>query len=125
MLRTNLSKTKNYSGHSRINVATATHALLKFIDSVNQATFLEMHQVIKYVLDTRSLELNLNQKGVRNSPKTLFASAIVNMQEIQLQGEVKVSVLYVLGLPLPWQSKAQRSMTLSSPGAEWKHSQRL
>ena len=50
--------------HSKPDIANTTPELLKVMDGVNQATFLEMHQVIKYVLNNRSFGKNQNQEGV-------------------------------------------------------------
>ena len=38
------------------------------MDGVNQAAFLQMQQVIKYILETRSLGLKLEQKESDKEP---------------------------------------------------------
>ena len=62
--------------------------LSKVMDGANQAAFLEMHQVIKYLIDTKSIGLKLELKGSKKEPGTLYVSAIVTMQKIQSQEEV-------------------------------------
>ena len=78
--------------HSRPDIANATGQLSKIMVGANQASFPEMHQVINYVLNTRSLGLKLEQKKTRRNPGSLFVSVIVTMQEIQSQEEAQVAL---------------------------------
>ena len=52
--------------HSRPDISNATQELSRDMDGVNQAAFLKMHHVIKYVLNTRNnkleLEPSMNEK---------------------------------------------------------------
>ena len=56
--------------HSKPDIAYAIWELYKVIHGVNPATFLKIHSVVKYALDTRNLglkiELNRNKKGPQN-----------------------------------------------------------
>ena len=78
------------------------------MDGLNQAVFLEMHWVIKYVLYTRSLELKLEQ----NNDSDYSRDPVTRKS---LSG----FMLYVLDASVTWWLKGQKSMTLSSSEAKW------
>ena len=54
--------------HSMPDIANVCQELSKIMDGANLAAFHEMHQVIKYVLDTRSLGLKFKLKGIEKEP---------------------------------------------------------
>ena len=58
----------NLEEHSWPDIANMTQELSKIVDGENQAAFLEIHQVIKYVLHSRSLELKLEPNGSEKEP---------------------------------------------------------
>ena len=47
--------------HSRPDIAYATQELSKVFDGVSRAAYKELHQVIKFVLDTKSLGIKRHQ----------------------------------------------------------------
>ena len=68
--------------HLKPNITNATQELSKVMDGANQAVFFKMHQIIRYVLDTRSLGLKLEPKE-KKEPLVLYVSPTVTMLEIQ------------------------------------------
>ena len=54
--------------HSRLGNKNVTRKFSNIMDGVNQAMFLVMHQIIKYVLETRNLELKLELKSSEKEP---------------------------------------------------------
>ena len=45
--------------HSRPDIANSLRQLSKVMDGANKAAFVEMYQVIKYVLDTKNLGMKV------------------------------------------------------------------
>ena len=104
--------------YSRPNIAKSTWELSNIIDGANQTVFLEIHLVITYLVNIRSMELKLESKVREKEPGN-----IVCFSDSDYAGDpvtwrsVSGFVMYVLGVPVSWQ--AQRSMTLSNSKAKW------
>ena len=54
--------------HSKTDVANTVRKLCKVMDGANHAAFLEIHQVIKHVLDTQNLGLKIKSDENKNNP---------------------------------------------------------
>ena len=54
--------------HSRPNLANATKELSKLNDGANPQAYKELLRVIKYVIDTKNLELKIEPMGNYNKP---------------------------------------------------------
>ena len=68
----------------------------------------------------RTLVSKLNPKGIPTIPGKLYISAIVIMMETQYVEEaLVVFMLYLLGTPVSWHSKLQKSVLLSSLELEY------
>ena len=76
-----------YRSHAAFK-AQYCQELVKAVDGVNQTPFFKMHQVIKYVLNIRSLGSKLEPNGSKKEPWNILISATVIVLEIQSQEEV-------------------------------------
>ena len=105
--------------HSRPDIANVARVLSKVMDGANRAAFLEMHHEIKYVLGTKNLGLKIEPKGDKDEPWDIVCFSDSNAGDPGTKRSVIEFILHILGVPVSWRSKAQRSMTLSSLEAEW------
>ena len=85
---------------------------LMVMDVVNQAAFLQMHQLVKYVLGLKS-----ESKGIERKPSEIFIFCKKDYTGDLVMRSVSGFVLYILGIPVSWISKAQRSTTVSGSEA--------
>ena len=91
------------------------------MDGAKLAAFLEMHHMTKYILDTRNLGLKIEPNRIKNEPwDILYFSDSTYAGTLVTRRSVSRFILCVRGVPVPWQSKAQRSMTPSNSEAEWE-----
>ena len=63
--------------HSRQDIVNTTLELSKVIDGANQIVFLIIYHVIKYVLDTRNLGLNIQSNGTEKEPRNINCFRII------------------------------------------------
>ena len=90
------------------------------MDSTKLAAFLNMHHVIKYVLDTKNLGPKIEPNGNKN--ELLDITCFNNSHYVgnsAMRRSVSGFILCESGVPVFWHSKAQRTMTLMSSEAEW------
>ena len=59
---------QNLVKHSRPNIANVTWKMSKGNDRVIEVAFCEMYNVIKYVLDTKNLELKIESTEAEKDP---------------------------------------------------------
>ena len=106
--------------YSRSDISNVTWEWSKIMDGSKQAAFLGMNSLSKYLLNTRSPWLKKEPKGSEKEPleNVCFSDNSYAGYPVICRSESGF-VLYVLGVPVSWQSKAQRSVTLSSSEAEW------
>ena len=71
---------------SRPDIANSIRELSKLSDGANQAAFLDMHHLIKYIPDTRNLGLKLEPSGNEINP--LYVLVTAAMLETQVAEEV-------------------------------------
>ena len=84
------------------------------MDGANQAAFLKMHCVIKCLLDTQNLRSMLDPSGSEKEPWNIICFSNGDYAEDPVTWRsISGFILYVLGVPMPWQAMAQRSVTLS------------
>ena len=101
--------------HSCSNLVNETRELSKANHGTNTAAYKKILNVIKYILDTKNFRLKI--EPMRNSNKPL---EIVCFSQRKFAGDpiskrsVSVFILYVLGLPIFWKSKLQKSVSLFS-----------
>ena len=106
--------------HSHPDLANMTRELSKANDSVNLAAYKELLHAIKYVLDTMNLGLKIKPKGNYNEPweSICFSDSNYVGDPVSRQ-RISGFILYVVGVPVSWQSNSQKSVSLSSSEAEY------
>jgi hypothetical protein len=108
--------------HSRPNIVNVVRELSKVMDGATPATMKELKQVIKFVLDTtRFFGLKIEPKLISKEAK--WTMTVYTNSEYASDKETRISIggyiIFLLGVPILWKSKAQRSVTLSSTEAEF------
>ena len=106
--------------HSRPNLTNATRELSKANNGANTAAYKELLCVIKYVIDTKKLGLKIEPMGNSNKPWGIicFSNSNYAVDPI-IRHSISVFILYVQGVPISWQSKLQKSVSLSSSEKEY------
>jgi hypothetical protein len=106
--------------HSRPDIANAVRELSKCMTGANAAAFKELMRVIKFVLDTRAYGLKLAPKWVDTM---LWELKIYSDSDWAGDKDNRKSItgfiIFLLGAPILWRSKAQGSVALSSTEAEF------
>jgi len=107
--------------HSRPDLANPLRELSKVLDCPTEAAFKELKRVIKFVLDTK--EYGLKIKPVIDKADEAWSVTVFTDSDYAGDVETRVSVtgfcIFLLGVPISWRSKSQRSVTLSSSKAEF------
>ena len=91
--------------HSWPDITNATWELLKINDCMNQMVFLEMHHMIKYVLNAKDYELKGNEKEpweIICFKDSNYAGGPINRRSVSW------FIFYVLGTLVSWPSKTQK-----------------
>ena len=106
--------------HSCPNLANVTRELLKANDGANAAAYKKLLHVIKYVLDTKNLGLKIELMGKSNEPwgKVCFTNSNY-AGDLVSRRSISGFILYLLGVLVSWQSKFQKSVSLSSSEVEY------
>ena len=106
--------------HSRPDIANAVRELSKCMTGANAAAFKELMRVIKFVLDTREYGLKLAPKW---EDAMLWELRIYSDSDWAGDKDNRKSItgfiVFLLGAPILWRSKAQASVALSSTEAEF------
>ena len=106
--------------HSCPNLANATRELSKANDGANPAAYKKLLHVIKYVIDTKNLGLKIEPIGNSNQPwEIVYFSNRDDAGDLIIRQSISGFILYVLGVPVSWQSKLQKRISLSSSEAEY------
>ena len=107
--------------HTRPDIANAVRELSKALDKPSPAAIKEMKRVIKYVLTTKNQALK-----VAPTPMTqdeMWTMTAFSDSDYATDPETRRSitgfVLYLMGVPISWKSKGQKSVSLSSTEAEY------
>ena len=85
------------------------------LDLANPTAYKELLHVFKYVLNMKKLGLNIKCTGNLNKPWKIMSFSN-NDYAVDLESRRSISgfILYILGVPVAWQSKSQKSLSLSS-----------
>ena len=80
-----------------------------------------INAIFKYVIDTKNLDLNFEPENItQNENQNIFA---LSDSDFYGYKETRISVdgfiIYLLGVPIIWDSKNQRSATLTSSELEY------
>jgi len=107
--------------HSRPDLANPLRELSKVLDCPTEAALKELKRVIKFVLDTK--EYGLKIKPMIEDADDSWSVTVFSDSDYAGDAETRVSVtgfcIFLLGVPISWQSRGQRSVTLSSSEAEY------
>ena len=101
--------------HSYPDLANMTRELSKATNSANPAAYKELLCVVKYVLDMINFGLNIEPTG--NSNKSWEMTCFSNSDytgDLVSRRSISGFILYVLVVLVFWQSKSQKSISLSS-----------
>ena len=105
--------------HSCPNLANVTRELSKANDSANPATYKKFLCVIRYVINTKNLWLKVEPMGNSNEPWEIICFSNSNYaRDLVSRQSISGFILYVLHIPVSWQSKSQKSVSLSISEAE-------
>ena len=106
--------------HSCPNLANTSRELSKTNSGVKPVAYKELLHVIRYVLDTKNLGLKVKPMGNSNKPWEIICFSSSNYAGDSMSRQsISGFILYVLGVPVSWQSKLQKSVSLSSSEAEY------
>jgi hypothetical protein len=89
------------------------------MDKATKGTYLEMFRVMKFVIDTKNfcLQIKPEFKGKNWSLRVFCDIDLANYSETRIS--VTGFILYLMNVPVCWQSKSQKGVTLSSSEAEY------
>jgi hypothetical protein len=106
---------------SRPDIANVVRELSKCMDGATPAANKELKRVIKFVLDTRNYGLKI--EPIVRKTEDNWDIVIYTDSDYGGDKESRISVtgyiVYLLGVPICWKSKSQRSVSLSSSEAEF------
>ena len=106
--------------HLHPNLANVTRELSKANNGMNPVAYKALLCVIKYVLDTKNLGLNIQLTWNSNEPWEIicFSNSNYTGDHVSRRG-ISGYILYVLCVLVSWQSQSQKSVSLSSSEAEY------
>ena len=108
--------------YSRPDIANVVRELSKCMDKATPAAFKEMKRVMRFVADTKEYGLRIEPD---EPSKDKFHWNMVAYTDSDWAGDkedrrsVSGYVVFLLGVPILWKSKSQKSVTLSSSEAEY------
>jgi hypothetical protein len=88
------------------------------VDGATYASLKEMRRIIKFVLDTKEWGLKIKPKPEGQDWYIVVFCDSDYAGDKEKQISVTGFIVYLLGVPISWKSKAQRSVTLSSSEAK-------
>ena len=99
--------------HSRPDIGNAVRELSKLIDGTTFARMNELKRVIKYVLDTKMHGLKLEPQKDKELWNLLTCTDSDWVGDKDTRASVSGYILYFVGVPIAWRSKAQSIVILS------------
>ena len=106
--------------HSQSDLASATRELSKANDGANLAAYKELLRVIRYVFNIKKLGLRIKPTGNSNKPwEIIYFSNSNYAGDTLTRQSISGFIHYVLNVLVSWQSKSQKSVSLSSSKAEY------
>ena len=107
---------------SRPELSNAVRELSKVVDGPTKEAVSEMYRVIKFILDTKNLGLKLEPEIPKDWE---FEWTLEMFSDSDWAGDkdnrksVSGYILFLLGVPITWKSRQQKTVSLSSSKAEW------
>ena len=106
--------------HLHPNLANMTRELSKANNGANPTAYQELLCVIKHVIDTKNLGLKIEPTGNSNKPWEIVCFSDRDYAGVPVsRRSISGFIHYVLGVPVSWQSKSQKSVSFSSSEAEY------
>jgi len=106
--------------YSRPDIANPVRELSKVLDGASPAAFREMLRIIKYVLDTNEMALKIAPNFKKTGVWRVVAFSDSDYAgDTETRHSVSGWAIYFADVLVAWQSKSQRSVTLSSSEAEY------
>jgi hypothetical protein len=106
--------------HSRPDIANVVRELSKSMDKASPAAWKELKRTIKFVLDTKEYGLKIEPKKQDNDKWNMVMFCDSDYAgDKETRRSVSGFVLFLMGVPILWKSKSQRSVTMSSAEAEY------
>ena len=105
--------------HSRPDIANAVRELSKCMDKATQQAVKELKRVIRFVLATKDYGLKLSPNGSLGKWSVNVYSDSDWAGDKDTRLSVTGFVIFLMGSPIMWRSRAQRSVSLSSTEAEY------
>jgi hypothetical protein len=133
LFRSGVGSLLQFIKYSRPDVANAVRELSKCMDKATPAAFKEMKRVMKFIVSTRDFGLKIAPKvpesevikwDDKKKPKVIkwVMHAYTDSDwagDKDNRRSVSGYVIFLLGVPILWKSKLQRSVSLSSSEAEY------
>ena len=102
------------------DLVNTTRELSKANDGANSGAYKELLHVIKCDLDMKNLGLKIEPIGTSNKPWEIICFSNSHyVGDAVSRRNISCFILYVLGVLVSWQSKWQKSVSLSSSEAEY------
>ena len=109
-----------FTKYSRPDISNAVRELSKCMDKANEAAYKEMQRIIKFVLDTKHYGLLIEPKSEFNAPWHLKVYTDSDWAgDKNNRRSVSGFVIFLLGVPILWRSRLQKTVSLSSSEAEY------
>ena len=107
--------------HTRPDIANAVRELSKALRAPGMAAYKGLLRLIKFVLDTKELAIRIKPVpfGEENVWEIVCFSDSDYASDVETRISVAGFILYVMGVPVSWKSKAMKAVTLSSLEAEY------
>ena len=106
--------------HSRPDIANVVRELAKEMTGASQAALKELLRVIKFVIDTKDLGLKVEPMQKQNDKWSMLVYTDRDWAgDKDSRHSVSGYIMYLLGVPILWKSKLQRTVALSSSEAEY------
>jgi hypothetical protein len=105
--------------YSRPDIANTVRELAKCMDGATPAAFNEMMRVIRFVLDTRDFGLKVEPKLQQDMWDMTIYTDSDWAGDKENRHSVTGYIMYLVGVPILWKSKLQRTVALSSTEAEY------
>lgn len=106
--------------HSRPDIANAVREASKVMDGATEAHYKYMLKIIKYVVETKTRKLKLQPEVIKQGEWYLKAFSDSDYSgDKDTRKSVSGFMIYLMGAPVAWRSRSQKSVTLSSTEAEY------
>ena len=106
--------------HSRPDIANCVREMSKLLDCPTHAALKELKRCVKFVLDTSDYGLKIEPNHLTEERWTLKAYSDSDWAgDSDTRISVSGFIIYLMGVPVSWRSRQQRSVVLSSSEAEF------